>query len=165
MRRIPLTRGKFAIVDSSDCKWLSKWKWRATRPTPTGIERWYAAHTIGPNGKTIYMHRLIMLGIRPSGRKLCDHRDGNGLNNQRNNLRLCSAAQNVQNRRKEPGLSSRFKGVYWHRRDQRWVSRLVHRRQSRFLGKFRDEQAAAVAYDVAARSQFGKFARLNFPCP
>lgn len=163
MKMILLTRGKRALVDDSDFGWLSQLSWRATRTTPTGIERWYALHTVGPNGKSIYMHREIMIRRGFSRNTRFDHRDGDGLNNQLSNLRPCSAAENVQNRRKEPGLSSRFKGVYWHRRDEKWMARLVHNGKSQFLGYFKDEEQAGKAYDTAAVKQFGEFARLNFP--
>ncbi len=160
MKLIPLTRGKVATVSDEDFEWLSSYKWRATRPTPTGIERWYAVHTVH-NGATIYMHREIMQRMGFPKTFICDHKDSDGLNNQRENLRPCSAAQNVQNRRKQSGLSSRFKGVYWHKRDSKWMARVQHNRKQVWLGYFDDEQSAAKAYDQAARKRFGQFARLN----
>lgn len=163
MKIILLTKCKIALVDDSDFDWLSKLSWRATRTCPSGIERWYAIHTIGHKGRTIYMHREIMIRRGFSPDSLFDHKDGDGLNNQFSNLRPCSAAQNMQNRRKEPGLSSRCKGVYWHKRDKKWMARLQHNRKYLFLGYFKDEEQAGRAYDDSARIHFGEFAKLNFP--
>jgi len=163
MKTIELTRGKIALVDDSDFDWVEKLSWRATRTCPTGIERWYALHTVGPSGETMYMHREIMIRLGFSPDTLFDHRDGDGLNNQRSNLRPCSATENVRNRRKEPGLSSRFKGVYWHIRDEKWIARLVNNRKSIYIGAFNDEESAGRAYDKKASVLFGEFAKLNFP--
>jgi hypothetical protein len=163
MKTIPLTRGKVAIVNNADFKWLAKKKWRAIRPTPTGIERWYAVRTEGSRGQTLYMHKAIVARMGLPPQKLCDHRDGDGLNNRRSNLRPCSPAQNVQNKRKQTGLSSRFKGVYWHKRDQKWMARLGHNGTTRFLGYFENEKDAAKAYDQSAIKTFGPFAKVNLP--
>lgn len=162
MKTIPLTQGKVALVDDEDFEWLSKWKWRATITSPTGIDRWYALHTT-IDKDTIYMHRAIMIRLGFSKTESFDHVDGNGLNNQRMNLRPCTQTQNVQNRRKRPGLSSKYKGVYWHRRDRKWMSRLRDNGKDLFLGYFKDEEEAGRAYDAVARRAFGEFARLNFP--
>ncbi len=163
MKIIPLTRGKIAIVNNSDFKWLSKRKWHAVRPTPTGIERWYAVRVVGPKGRKLYMHKAIVARMGLPPQRLCDHKDGDGLNNRRTNLRPCSAAQNVQNKRKQRGASSQFKGVNWDRKNKKWLVRLNHNRKCCFSGRFRNEKSAAKAYDAAAKKFFGQFAKLNFP--
>jgi hypothetical protein len=95
--------------------------------------------------------------------KICDHKDSNTLNNRRENLRECSAAQNLQNTRKRPGLSSRFKGVYWDKKNRKWMARVQHNRKWHYLGRFENERTAAKAYDALAKDLFGDFAKLNFP--
>lgn len=103
------------------------------------------------------MHALI------TGWPRVDHRDGNGLNNQRTNLRQATALQNMWNRRKTAAAASRYKGVTWYRPTKRWTAAIRVGGRVRYLGYFRDEQAAARAYDTAAREVHGEFACLNFP--
>lgn len=104
------------------------------------------------------MHREI-LGITDS--RDTDHRDNNGLNNQRYNIR---PATRVENRRNQPkrGGNSRFKGVCWHKRDHRWRSQITVNGRVQHLGYFTDDVMAALAYDDAARQHFGEFALTNF---
>lgn len=92
-----------------------------------------------------------------------DHEDHNGLNCQRENLRVCTNAQNVANQRKQKrGKSSQFKGVYCKKRDGKWYAQIEANGEHKFLGSFADELDAAFAYDVAARQNFGEFALCNF---
>src|SRR5688500_12272183 len=115
-KEISLTRGQVAIVDNADFGWLSQWKWYATkhRNTYYADRNGYISHT---KHDTIRMHRLIL--DAPTGIHV-DHIDGNGLNNQRSNLRLCTNQQNLANRPPLPGKSSQYKGVSFYRRDQIW---------------------------------------------
>lgn len=92
-----------------------------------------------------------------------DHRDHNGLNNQRKNLRKATQSQNNGNLRKTPGRSSQFKGVSFRRDRGCWKSQIRFHGQLHFLGLFDCEKLAARAYDCAARQFFGEFALLNFP--
>lgn len=97
---------------------------------------------------------------------MIDHKNGNGLDNRRSNLRFCTNAQNQHNQRKwgsrsgKP-LSSRYKGVSWHRRGH-WRAKIQAQGKRRYLGQFQSEEAAARAYDRAARELHGEFAVLNF---
>lgn len=162
MKLITLSHGRFSLVDDIDFDILSQWKWSARQNPPNrGHDIWYAVRTTGtPPRVTIYMHRQIasLMGIPAS----CDidHKDRNGLNNQRYNLRPCSQFQNNGNRRKQAGCSSRFKGVSWNPKRKKWEASIKSGKNI-FLGRFLSEIEAANAYDVAAKEHFGEFARLN----
>jgi hypothetical protein len=85
-----------------------------------------------------------------------DHRDGDGLNNRRSNLRCATHAQNNQNKVMQPH-SSRFKGVYWKQKDQRWVAYITANGKRYHLGSFRHEEDAAQARLAAAEKLHGSF--------
>jgi hypothetical protein len=153
VRYIPLTGGLFAIVDAADYEWLNKHNWRAFG-TSAG---YYAYREV--KGRAVFMHRLIMNAPRGM---VVDHINANKHDNRRCNLRLCTQAENVRNKRKSHG-TSRFKGVWWHRARRKWIAVICHKGKNTILGRFDDEVEAAKAYDRAARERFGAFAYLNFP--
>jgi len=154
VRLIPLTQGKFAIVDADDYERLAKYKWHAYKNGST----YYASRTSA--NKKIIMHREIMQA--PKG-LLVDHIEGNGLNNRKSNLRLCTRVQNARNKRPKHNGSSRYKGVYWHISYRKWAANIRCNGKQKYLGRFDDEIEAAVAYDRKAELLFGEFAYLNFP--
>ena len=158
MKEIPLTQGKVALVDDDDFEWLSQFKWYAVK-----FGRTFYAVRQAPrvNGKqrTIWMHREV-LGLKPGDPRV-DHRDGDGLNNQRMNLREATHRQNMMNSRGRSG-SSRFKGVDWDKRAKKWRARISVNGKKKHLGYFIDEEEAARAYDEKAKKIFGEFARVNF---
>jgi hypothetical protein len=155
MKKIPLTRGKFALVDDADYEWLMQWKWCAVAANRDKTD-WYAA-TGCPQ---IFMHRLILNA--PANMKV-DHHYGNGLNNQRYNLRLCNNVQNQGNRKPQKSRrSSIYKGIHWNKQSQKWVAQIVKLGHTTYLGSYSKEKDAAKAYDKAARLYFGEFARTNF---
>lgn len=152
---IPLTQGKVAQIDDEDWPLLAPYKWYAARDRGT----WYAhaGPLDGDRSKAkIKMHHLIL------GTRWADHRDGDGLNNRRSNLRLCTNAQNQQNTGARSG-SSGFKGVSWNSRKGLWLVQFRWDGRYHYVGYFRDEIAAARAYDAAIFRLAGEFARLNFP--
>jgi hypothetical protein len=153
-RKIPLTKGRFALVDPADYKILKKFNWSVIEKS--GI--FYAVRY--DHKKEIRMHRQI---TNAPSHLVCDHIDHNGLNNTRKNLRLCTLAENSLNQKIRKGCSSKYKGVYWHKRDKKFYARISHKRKSHHLGCFRNERAAAYVYDCAAKKLFGDFAHLNFP--
>jgi hypothetical protein len=107
------------------------------------------------------MHREIAAyaGILLDVRSDVDHTDGDGLNNLRENLRQATPSQNGQNRHKQPGCSSVFKGVIWSGTKWRVQIRVAGRLKD--MGRFDDEFLAAAAYNRAALRFFGPFARIN----
>jgi hypothetical protein len=102
------------------------------------------------------MHRVI---AGTAGHLQTDHKDGDGLNNRRSNLRPCTSAQNKANVGLRSDNRSGFRGVSRNAQDNCWIARI----QGRHIGVFRDAVDAARAYDDAARKAFGEFAHLNFP--
>lgn len=155
--RVPLTKGHTAIMDAGDVALVSKHSWCAV--SAGGGKTVYAARGTH-DGKTILLHREI-LGAG-SGREV-DHINGNGLDNRRSNLRLCSGSQNAMNRQSGWGAHSKFKGVTWHKAGKKWRAYIKVGGKQRHLGCFDREEDAALAYDNAATEAFGDFASLNFP--
>ncbi len=157
MKEIQLTQGKVALVDDEDFEYLSQWKWCAARHGRI----FYAVSRILISGKLsgIAMHRLV-LGLKDRN-ILCDHADGNGLNNQRYNLRKADYRQNGRNRAKGDGTSSLFKGVSWCSTRKKWAVSIMASDRRIFLGYGKSEVDAAVMYNAAALKHFGEFAKLN----
>lgn len=155
-REIPLTQGKVTLVDDADFDWLSQWKWRY-HSTGYAIRRRQKAD--GPGSENIRMHRLILSPI-PEGYEP-DHIDGDGLNNQRANLRLATHSQNHANRGMQRNNTSGFKGVSWQKKRKKWEARIRVNGHNVYLGYFDDIIEAARAYNRAAVKHFGEFARLN----
>ncbi len=151
IRHIALTKGKFAVVDAADYAYLSQFRWHATECRG----RFYAATVI--DSKSVAMHRMLM---SPPHGMVVDHIDGNGLNNRRANLRLCTPTQNRRNTRPRRRTSA-FLGV--SRRGDKYLARIKHRNRSLYLGLFDTEVEAACARDEKAKQLFGEFAWLNFP--
>ena len=159
-RRIPLTKGKYAIVDPEDFERLNKHKWHAVRQNNT----FYAIRCVGTRKKKIRirMHREI---IHPPDHLVVDHINHNGLDNRKANIRPATRAQNNFNRLiiKRKNSSSKYKGVSWKKGKKKWHARIHVNGEYKFLGYFKEEIQAAKAYDKAAKKYHGQFASLNFP--
>lgn len=150
-RLIPLTRGKFAMVDAADYEWLSAYTWHALKVAGN----FYACRK--EKGKTILMHRQIM---PPPPGKVVDHKNNNGLDDHRRNLRICTQQQNVCNSRPQRRKSG-FKGVSRHR--DKWAARIKYGGKQYCLGSFDTPLEAARARDRKARELMGEYAWLNRP--
>lgn len=159
MKKIPLSQGLFALVDDEDFEYLNQFKWYAYKSRST----FYAGRKLrlGVNKRQIIvMHREI-LGLKYSEIK-GDHIDHNGLNNQRHNLRIATNSENCKNQKPRIGFSSKYKGVCWHKRDEKWNAAIFEEGKKKHLGYFTNEIEAAKAYDNAAKIYFKEFACLNF---
>lgn len=142
MKNIPLTRGKTTLVDDDDYENLIKFKWYTKR----GHNTFYACRSIrSKNKRTIVrMHREIIK--TPPGFET-DHIDGNGLNNQKSNLRIVTQRENAQNR--HVSKTSKFAGVSWNMGANKWASFICINRKTKYLGYFEDENIAALRYKIA----------------
>jgi len=155
MKFIPLTKGKFTIVDDKNYEWLNQWKWQIDSDG-------YAVRSVSIKeeykGNKKRMHRVIM--NTPEGMET-DHINGNRLDNRRQNLRICTRAENVRNCKKHRDNHSGYKGVYWNKREKKWRASIRIGKQDIHLGYFKSTIEAARAYNKKAKKLFGKFARIN----
>ena len=160
-RRIPLTQGKYAIVDPEDYERLSKYKWYAIKSSST----FYAARCVwdplNKKKQTIKMHREI---LNPPHPLVVDHINHNGLDNRKSNLRPSTRTQNNMNRLciKRKGSPSKYKGVMWHKHTKKWNVQICYNGKRRTIGYFNDEIEATKAYDEAAKKYHRDFTVLNF---
>ena len=156
---IELTKGKRAIVDECLFVALSHFKWWAHK----GRNSYYAAcHEVTPDGRKIRsMHAIVLQLYGIHCQHQIDHKDGNGLNNQRDNLRPATLKQNAANRRLHRDSTSGFKGVHFNKKRQRWEASITKDGHRRWLGFHDTAEEAAAAYDRAAIALHGEFARTN----
>lgn len=155
MRRIPLTQGRFALVDDADYPQLSKFNWCLSSSTQPA----YALRGIGAGGrkkKMIYMHRVV--AEAPTGMEV-DHINGDTLDNRRSNVRVCSHAENCRNRKMSKANTSGLPGVSFHRATGKWQAQIKVNYRSISLGIFKTPNDAHTAFKRAAQKHFGKYAR------
>lgn len=154
MKRIPLTKGKEALVDDEDYEFLMQWSWYYTggyaRRTETQANR----------RVSVFMHNVVAHRADIQGPEV-DHRDRDPLNNQRYNLRPATRCQQARNRGLRRDSKSRCIGVTWRARLNRWEARILYAGRYQYLGVFVTKEEAAKAYNDAARKHFGDFAVLN----
>jgi AP2 domain len=163
MMTVPLrgekAAGRVVLVDDEDYDLVMQYKWHVMETPGKGNRRargpYAQTNTRRKDGKatTTQMHAMI------TGYLQTDHRDHNGLNNQRSNLRDATVAENNMNSRAQLRKKSRFKGVTY----LGWLARISVNGKQRQIGFFETEEEAARAYDAAAREGYGEFAYLNFP--
>jgi hypothetical protein len=158
---MPLSRGKYAIVDPDDYFEIAAYKWCAVRDGQTFYAR-RSIRTKEGKKRHILMHRQI---LKVADDMLVDHINRNGLDNRKANVRPATATQNARNRRKisNRGTVSKFKGVCPCVGRMGRQARIRAHGKMEFLGYFYDEVEAAKAYDRAAKKYHGEFASPNFP--
>jgi hypothetical protein len=160
MKEIALAAtNQIARIDDADLDLVREYRWKLEQ---RGSKQ-YAVHYPDAHDPTnkLRMHRLILDAPADA---VVDHIDGDGLNNQRANLRVCTQQENNRNRRKVEGCTSRFKGVSHAKgRKKCWRAQIRDGSKMTCIGYFSDEVEAARAYDEAARSLHAEFGWLNFP--
>lgn len=157
--------GYTARIDLADLPLVAKFVWRGLHGHNGKV------YAVASGKPLVYMHRLI---VGTTAKLETDHRNGDGLDNRRVNLRPATASQNRANMwkpRRPDGrpTSSIYKGVSWDKARGKWQSKISHfdvttgRTRTYNLGRYESEVAAGAAYDKAATARWGPFARLNFP--
>ena len=149
-----LTRGYVTVVSPQDSYALEEKAWHACI-SDAASKIVYARDSDGN-----FLHRVI-LGL--NSKLLGDHKNGNGLDNRRDNLRPSTCQQNLRNGRAYRSSSSKFRGVRREKRRNKWVAGIVENGVRIYLGQFELEEEAARAYDTEAIKRYGEFSRPNFP--
>lgn len=164
--KIPINKNKFVLIDPQDFSLITHkkeinpyqkrsvyiWRIKVVR----GKEYAIASMKINERWIEIKMHRFI-LGVTDRNLEV-DHIDGNGLNNQRINLRVCTHQQNCFNKKHSPSRSG-FRGV--KQVGSRWMAYITIDGKQKYLGMFPTAPQAARAYNQSAIQIFGEFACLN----
>lgn len=153
---IPLSQGKVAIIDAADYELVMTRRWHACH---VNRKHWYAYTSLGAGGR-LGMHQLL---IQPAPGMWVDHKNGDGLDNRRSNLRETTPSGNNRNCRMQRNNSSGYKGVRKGHRPGYWRAIIYVDGRTIHLGGFTNLIEAARAYDAAARRYYGEFAKLNFP--
>lgn len=162
MRVIQLTRGQVAIVDGEDFEKLAQYRWYARDAGNTNYaER--RAYVLGSGAKnrkesTMIMHRIIM-NAQPG--QIVDHRNGNGLDNRKENLRFATKSQNSTNAGRRITNKSGFKGVWEDKKRNAFQASITLNGKRQSLGRFKTKEEAHRAYCEAALQKHGEFARFN----
>lgn len=163
MKKIPLSKGRdFAIVDDEDFDLLSAYTWKLQNGSSKYTKKYYGSRAVKVDGVEKYqlMHRIIM-GVSDKSVQV-DHIDGNGLNNQRSNLRICNSSQNNKNRNKmNKKTTSIFKGVCFDKSRQLYNAAIRIDGKCKNIGRYKTEAEAAMAYNYMAFFNHGEFAVLN----
>jgi hypothetical protein len=151
---VTLTQGYESIIDAADVPLVDYYNWFAVQVGGTV----YAVRSdySGTKMRSVYVHRTIL------GEPECldvDHKDGDGLNNRRDNLRPATKSQNMRNRRMGCNNTSGFKGVYLHKESGKWVAQIKSGSKPKYLGIFTSPEEAHAAYCTASRELHGEFGR------
>ena len=166
MRKIKLTKGYYALVDNKDYARVSQYRWCVCvdKRKDGSVKNVYAVRKVYKHGdrkgKHQSMHRLVLELTDPHVK--ADHKDGNGLNNRRLNLRKANSGNNAHNQRLHSNNTSGYKGVSWLSAHNAWRAMIRCNRVDKHLGYFSTAKKAALAYDAKARELFGEFAYTNF---
>lgn len=152
MKRIALKNGGSTMVDDDDFEELSKFQWLKT----------FHGYVVRYVGRTtiVRMHRVVT-GVPVGDERCVDHINGDKLDNRRCNLRVCSKAENNRNRRISRNNTSGYKGVSWHKDNQRWQAQIRAGGKVIPLGMFETAEAASDAYKAAATRLHGEFASFD----
>ena len=159
MKKIKLTQNKYALVDDIDFGWLNKFKWYAEKGDRNKSYYAYRNRSAKETGSCrAKMHREILK--TPKGMET-DHIDGDGLNNQRKNLRICSGPENKRNVGLTTKNTSGLKGVSFYKRNKKWRAKICVNNKHFHLGYFESKIEAYEVYCKACIRYHGKFAKIK----
>lgn len=147
---IDLGYGFVSLIDLEDVDKCKDWNWYLNKDG-------YVVRSILIDVKAIRLHRIIM--NTPKGMDT-DHIDHNPLNNRKSNLRICSRSENSMNTITTTG-TSKYKGVYWNKKNKKWIAQIKIDYKNIYLGSFYNEEDAAIAYNNKATELFGDFKLVN----
>lgn len=151
VKYIPLTQGRFAIINEEDFEEVNKYRWN--------FNSGYAKHNYYTNGKKkekLFLHRFI---LKAKTGEMVDHINGDKLDNRRCNLRVCSHNGNMRNRGIQKNNTSGYKGV--HKEGNKFKARIRVSGKLLHIGMFNTAKIAAIEYNKMAVKLHGDFARLN----
>lgn len=154
MKEISITKNKVALVDDADFPSVSCHRWHQKKSKNITYARALF------NGHRVSMHRFIL--IVPKN-LVVDHINGNGLDNRRSNLRICTQSQNMMNQKRHHDSKSSYKGIWFSRDTKKWGVRIKAYGKRHYAGLFGTAVEAAKVYDFLASQFFGSYANLNFP--
>lgn len=160
MKFIQLTKGYITVVDDEDYDMLMQYKWSARVSTNGKYVAPVRGVMLSGKIKTVTMSRSL-LGVTDPKINV-DHIDHCSLNNQKDNLRICTKSQNAMNRKSAFG-TSKYIGVNLHKHSGTWSASVYINKKHKQLGYFKNEIEAAIIRDNAAKIAYGEFAKLNFP--
>lgn len=149
---VPLTKGMTAVIDAADVEIVEAYLWYADVKRTTVYARSSFIKGVG----RIYLHRLL---ISPDASLQVDHKDGDGLNCRRGNLRPATNGENRRNQRVRKDSGTKIKGVRWDAKNHKWCARIKHQGQSIWLGRHSTFEAAHSAYAAASALFHGDFGR------
>ena len=158
MRILKATGGEKILIDNDDYKWAKYFSWTVT---------WGSVNKNVASVRTYETgFRLCRVIMEVVNGQIVDHVNGNGLDNQKNNLRICTRRENLFNKKKYLSGKNRFKGVYKRKLIYKntWEARINFNKKPIYLGDFSNEIDAAKAYNERAKKLYGQFAKLNIVC-
>lgn len=156
MAELALTNGGVALIDDADLELVAHVEWKRFTVAKT-------YHYVSTRGKSpVFLHRWLML---PPVGFVVDHINGDALDNRRANLRVCTHAENMRNKRRQLNSPNKYKGISKPSDRRAWIAALGDSRcgTALHIGSFDTPEEAAAAYDIAAVLRYGEFACLNFP--
>jgi len=147
MKKIKLTRGKYALVDDEDFEYLSQWSWFYNG----GYAKRFSTKADGIDWRKRKMISMASVVANTPEGLVADHRNRVKLDNRKENLRNCTIAENNMNR----GFKLPYRGVFWNKRDSLYQAKIYIKGKLTSVGTFKDEIHAALAYDIAAKDVGG----------
>lgn len=151
---IPLTKGYTAIIDAEDVSLVKHWNWSAKESGKTVYARRASPRVQGKQCPMIPLHRVV--GNIPRG-LLCDHINGNGLDNRKCNLRISDASENQCNRGAQANSQSGIKGVFFRKSTGKWMVSIKKRQTRKILGPFLSKDDAFKEMLVASKELHSEF--------